>query len=78
VTGRNPFEGQVRALIDAGVTLYFRQKTTRAFVANNAVPIANETAGSATGELIEGVEYSTAGIRALADFQSRGYTDVQP
>ncbi len=78
VTGRNQFEQQVRALIDAGVKFYFCQNTTRAFVANNTLPTADESPGGATAELIEGVEYTTAGVTALADFQSRGYTYVQP
>jgi intracellular sulfur oxidation DsrE/DsrF family protein len=78
VTGRNQFEPQVRDLLAAGVRFYFCQNTTRAFVANNTLPTADETAGGATAELIEGVEYTTAGVTALADFQSRGYTYVQP
>lgn len=78
VTGRNQFEQQVRDLLAAGVRFYFCQNTTRAFIDSNILPAADETTGGATAELIEGVEYTTAGITALADFQSRGYTYVQP
>jgi len=78
VTGRNKFEGQVRDLIDQGVKFYFCQNTTRGFIRANRLPDATETAGGATAELIEGVEYTTAGVTAIAEFQNRGYRYVQP
>lgn len=78
VTGRNQFEAAVRGLIDDGVRFYFCQNTTRGYVANNTLPDATESAGGATGELIDGVEYTTAGVTAIAEFQRRGYSYVQP
>lgn len=78
VTGRNKFEQQVLDLIDAGVKFYFCQNTTRGFIKRNFLPAGDETAGGATAELIEGVEYTTAGVTAIAEFQNRGYRYVQP
>ena len=77
VSGRNQFEGAVSSLIADGVKFYFCQNTTRSFVNNGFLPPGDVEFG-ATGELIEGVEYTTAGVTAIADFQSRGYTYVQP
>jgi intracellular sulfur oxidation DsrE/DsrF family protein len=77
VSGRNKFEEVVSGLIADGVKFYFCQNTTRSFVGNGILP-AGDLIGGATGELIEGVEYTTAGVTAIADFQSRGYTYVQP
>jgi intracellular sulfur oxidation DsrE/DsrF family protein len=78
VTGRNQFEATVRGLMDDGVKFYFCQNTTRGFIGNNTLPTVDETPGGATAELIEGVEYTTAGVTAIADLQSKGYTYVQP
>jgi intracellular sulfur oxidation DsrE/DsrF family protein len=69
----NPAEAQVRALIAKGVKFYFCQNTTRGYIRQGIL-----TAGMATSQIIEGVEYTTAGISALADFQSRGWKYVQP
>ena len=78
VTGRNKFEGQVRDLLGQGVKFYFCQNTTRSFIRSDRLPDATETAGGATAELIEGVQYTTAGVTAIAEFQNRGYHYVQP
>ena len=78
VTGRNQFEGQVRDLMDAGVKFYFCQNTTRGYITRNFLPAAGETTYGATGEMIEGVEYTTAGITAIVDYQRQGYMYVQP
>jgi intracellular sulfur oxidation DsrE/DsrF family protein len=78
VSGRNQFEGQVRDLIAQGVKFYFCQNTTRSFIAKNFIPDSTESTGGATGELIEGVQYTTAGVTAIAEFQNRGYSYVQP
>jgi intracellular sulfur oxidation DsrE/DsrF family protein len=78
VSGRNQFEGQVRALIDQGVEFYFCQNTTRGFIRKGIVPDTTESTAGATGELIEGVKYTTAGVTAIAELQSLGYTYVQP
>ena len=77
VTGRNQFAGTVSDLIADGVKFYFCQNTTRSFVDKGILP-AGDVLGGATGELIPGVEYTTAGVTAIADFQSKGYTYVQP
>jgi len=69
----NPGEAQVRALIERGVKFYFCQNTTRAYLKNGTL-----TPGNATAEIIEGVEYTTAGLSSLGDFQSSGWTYVQP
>ena len=77
VTGRNKFEGLVSSLIDKGVTFLFCQNTTRSFIDKGILPAGHDM-GGATGELIPGVEYTTAGLTAIADYQARGYTYVQP
>lgn len=78
VSGRNQFEAAMRGLIADGVRFYFCQNTTRGFISGDILPDASESAAGATGELIEGVEYTTAGVTAIAEFQSRGYRYVQP
>lgn len=78
VTGRNQFQGLVEGLIDDGVKFYFCQNTTRGYISRNFLPAANETTYGATGEMIEGVEYTTAGITAIVDYQRQGYMYVQP
>jgi intracellular sulfur oxidation DsrE/DsrF family protein len=89
VSGRNQFEGQVQDLLRAGVRFLFCQNTTRSFVNSNRLPTTGEDAAGATGQLITvdddddmipeyWVEYSTAGVTAIADFQRIGYTYVQP
>jgi intracellular sulfur oxidation DsrE/DsrF family protein len=69
----NGCQAQVEALIAKGVKFYFCQNTTRAFLSNGRL-----TAGSVKEQVIDGVEYVTAGLGALADFQSRGWKYVQP
>jgi intracellular sulfur oxidation DsrE/DsrF family protein len=61
----NVFDQNVKDLIADGVKFYFCQNTARGMHVH-------------TSELIPGVEYVTAGISALADFQSQGWTYVQP
>lgn len=79
VDGRNQFEGVVKGLMVDGVKFYFCQNTTRGFIGKDILPAAGEFGLSgATDELIEGVEYTTAGVTAIAEFQSKGYTYVQP
>jgi intracellular sulfur oxidation DsrE/DsrF family protein len=72
-TNSNKFEPEVKNLMDRGVKFYFCQNTTRGFVGNGTLP-----AGNATAQLIDGVEYVTAGVTAISEFQSRGYRYVQP
>jgi intracellular sulfur oxidation DsrE/DsrF family protein len=69
----NGCQGQVEALIAKGVKFYFCQNTTRAFLKNGRL-----TAGLVKDQVIDGVEYVTAGLGALADFQSSGWKYVQP
>lgn len=72
-TGRNQFEQQVKDLMEQGVKFYFCQNTTRGFIKKGILPAYN-----ATAQLIDGVEYVTAGVTAIADFQAHGYHYVQP
>ncbi len=69
----SPFANQVRALQARGVKFYMCQNATRALIRNGTLPL-----GDATSHLIEGVEYVTAGVTAIVDFQKRGYRYVQP
>lgn len=80
VDDRNQFEAIVSGLIADGVKFYFCQNTTRSYVGQGILPQPDPESltGGATGELIEGVEYTTAGVTAIADFQRQGYTYVQP
>ncbi|MFO7602345.1 MAG: DsrE family protein [Gammaproteobacteria bacterium] len=78
VSGRNQFEGAVKTLMDKGVKFYFCQNTTRGYIANNILPAAGETAGGATAELIPGMNYTTAGVSSIVDYQRQGYRYIQP
>jgi len=78
VTGRNQFQGAVETLISQGVKFYFGQNTTRGMIRANILPDLTDSTGGATAELIDGVEYVTAGVTAIGDFASRGYSYVQP
>lgn len=78
VAGRNQFEGLVKTLMSQGVKFYFCQNTTRGMMKKGALPSTMTTAGGATAEMIDGVEYVTAGITAIGDFQKKGYKYVQP
>ena len=69
----NLCQGMVESLIAKGVKFYFCQNTTRAFLTNGRL-----TAGSVKEQVIDGVEYVTAGLGAIADFQSSGWQYVQP
>lgn len=69
----NPFQAQVEALMDQGVNFYFCLNTATAFMKSGLL-----TKGQVTKQMIEGVQYTTAGVTALADFQRQGYLYVQP
>jgi len=73
IEGRNKFQSQVEDLMDQGVRFFFCQNTTRGFIRNGTLP-----AGDATAQLIDGVEYVTAGVTAISDLQEQGYRYVQP
>jgi intracellular sulfur oxidation DsrE/DsrF family protein len=86
VTGRNPYEGTIRGLMARGVKFYFCQNTTRAYLAQPPTSITSlpkyldhlATGLSATGEMIEGIDYTTAGLTSIADFEAQGYQYIQP
>lgn len=69
----NPYENMVKGLIAKGVRFYFCQNTVRGFIKKGILP-----AGGATANIIDGVEYVTGGLTALADFQQAGYVYIQP
>lgn len=77
----NEFEGQVEDLMNQGVKFYFCMNTTRGFQSSGRLP-ADATSALVTSVDSHGVEHSveyvTAGITALADFQDQGYRYVQP
>lgn len=69
----NPFEANIQQLMSEGVKFYFCQNTARGFIRGGILP-----AGDATAQLIDGVEYVTAGFTALADKQQQGWSVVTP
>lgn len=69
----NQFRSQVETLLKQGVKFYLCQNATRAMIRNGLLP-----EGDATANIIDGVEYVTAGITAVTDFQYQGYVYVQP
>jgi len=78
---KNTHEAEVQALMNQGVKFYFCQNTTRGMQAAGSLP-ADATSALVTSVDDKGVEHSvqyvTAGIAAIADFQARGYQYVQP
>ncbi len=70
----NPYEAVVKKLMgpEYNVKFYFCLNTAAALIGQGSlhVPIAEE--------LIEGVEYVPAGLSAISDLQSQGYTMSQP
>ena len=69
----NPFRSQVENLLQKGVKFYLCQNATRSMIDRGLLPH-----GDATANIIDGVEYVTAGITAVVDFQYQGYVYVQP
>lgn len=69
----NQFRDNVESLMKKGVKFYLCQNATRAMIRNGLLP-----AHDATANIIEGVEYVTAGLTAVSDFQYQGYIYVQP
>ena len=61
----NLFEDKVESLLANGVKIYFCQNTARA-------------KGIKLEDMIDGVEFITSGVTALADFQRLGYSVVTP
>lgn len=64
-TATNPFQSQIQGLLDKGIKIYFCQNTAR----SKGVKLAH---------MIPGIEFVTSGVTAIADFQSIGYSYVQP
>jgi intracellular sulfur oxidation DsrE/DsrF family protein len=69
----NEYESRIQNLMDEGVKFYFCQNTARGFIRGGIL-----TLGDATSQLIDGVEYVTAGFTALADRQQQGWSVVTP
>jgi intracellular sulfur oxidation DsrE/DsrF family protein len=69
----NQFKNKVEALMQQGIKFYLCQNATRSMINKGLLP-----AGNATANIIDGVEYVTAGITAVTDFQYQGYVYVQP
>jgi len=61
----NSFQAQMEGLVAKGVKVVFCQNTAR-------------SKGVQTSQMIPGVEYVTAGVSAIADYQALGYSYVQP
>jgi len=84
VTGRNPSEDTIKGLMKKGVKFYFCQNTTRAYVRNKILPDKQDYLNSgtaeisATSQMIDGMEYTTAGLTSIADFEAQGYQYIQP
>jgi len=70
---KNQFRSKVENLLKQGVKFYLCQNATRSMISRGLLP-----AGDATANIIDGVEYVTAGITAVVDFQYQGYVYVQP
>lgn len=63
--GLNTFAGMMKGLMAQGVKFYFCMNTGAAL-------------NIKTNQMLPGVEYVTAGLTAVADFQYKGYKYVQP
>ena len=66
-----------------GVKFYFCQNTTRAYLCQPGTAITSLpkyllTGVAATDQMIDGMEYTTAGLTSIADFQAQGYQYIQP
>lgn len=63
--GKNTFKAMVTGLINRGVKVYFCMNTAAA-------------KNIKTHQILPGVEYVTAGLTSISDFQARGYSYIQP
>ncbi|MFV2055357.1 MAG: DsrE family protein [Thiohalomonadales bacterium] len=61
----NPFQSKVEDLMAKGVQIYFCQNTAR-------------SKGVVLDQMIPGIKFVTAGVTAIADFQSIDFSYVQP
>jgi len=73
IANKNQFQSQVQGLMARGVTFYFCENTVRGMMKAGRLEQGNVAAG-----VIDGVKYVTAGVAALSDLQSLGYTYIQP
>lgn len=78
VTIENPFQSDVEALMARGVKFLFCQNAARNFMSHGDLPSYEEGEGSATDALLPGIEFHTAGMTAMADYQARGYSYIKP
>jgi len=67
------FEANVKGVIAAGVPVYFCQNTVRSFMNSGLIPV-----GAASTAVIDGVQFVTGGLTALADLQEEGFMYIQP
>jgi intracellular sulfur oxidation DsrE/DsrF family protein len=70
---QNAYIDQVKDLIAKGVQFYFCENTVRGFIKAGLLQEGNVAAG-----VIPGVHYVTAGLGAMSDFESEGYSYVEP
>ncbi len=69
----NKLKPAVKLLIADGVKFYFCMNTVRGMA-----PKMGLTSAQLVSKVIPGVEYVTAGLTAIADFQEVGYNYIQP
>jgi intracellular sulfur oxidation DsrE/DsrF family protein len=72
------YQSRIEHLMGEGVKFYFCQNTARGFIRGGLLPDFSTTGRSATDQLIDGVEYVTAGFTAIADRQQHGWSVVTP
>ena len=75
---QNQFAGQVTDLMAKGVKFYFCQNTVKSFIGSGRLQNPVTTGITVREQLVDGSEFVTAGVTAIADFQSKGYRYVQP
>jgi intracellular sulfur oxidation DsrE/DsrF family protein len=69
----NPFIAKVKNLMAEGVQFYFCENTVRGFMRAGYLKEGDVAAG-----VIPGVHFVTAGLAAMSDFESEGYSYVEP
>ena len=69
----NNLKPAVTALMEQGVKFYFCQNTVRGMAKKMNLPVP-----VFVSKVLPGVEYVTAGLTAVADFQKEGYMYIQP
>ena len=75
---QNQFAGQVADLMAKGVKFYFCQNTVKSFIGSGRLKNPVTTGITVREQLVDGTEFVTAGVTAIADFQRKGYRYVQP